>query len=199
MRLGRRFRGQGDRRRLRLPGRRQGGPPGRQDRQRDERPPRRKGRRKAGLCHGRGQGRRRSFAEVMSGPLPNAGALRQIGLMSTPTGVAIARLDCILAFDGNNRLAVRRLGSKAGLRLHGRGPGDGARAPRILVQGAHPSPGALRRRGRAAGPTACTLPRSRAAPADPEIEFVPVERLDAKPGELAPSLAGHPGRSSTPT
>ena len=39
--------------------------------------------------------------------------------MSTPKGVAAARLDCILAFDGNNRLAVRRLGSKAGLPFTG--------------------------------------------------------------------------------
>ena len=27
--------------------------------------------------------------------------------MSTPTGVAASQVDCILAFDGNNRLAVR--------------------------------------------------------------------------------------------
>jgi len=39
--------------------------------------------------------------------------------MSTPAGVAIAPLDCILAFDGNNRLAVRRSGGQAGLPFTG--------------------------------------------------------------------------------
>ena len=35
--------------------------------------------------------------------------------MSTATGVAAMSLDCILAFDGNTRLAVRRLGARAAL------------------------------------------------------------------------------------
>ena len=39
--------------------------------------------------------------------------------MSKPTGVAVSQLDCILAFDGNNRLAVRLLGSQAGLPFTG--------------------------------------------------------------------------------
>jgi 4-hydroxy-3-methylbut-2-enyl diphosphate reductase len=39
--------------------------------------------------------------------------------MSTATGVAVSQTDCILAFDGNNRLAVRHLGSTAALPFRG--------------------------------------------------------------------------------
>ena len=39
--------------------------------------------------------------------------------MSTTSGVAVSQLDCILAFDASNRLAVRRQGSKSTLPFTG--------------------------------------------------------------------------------
>jgi 4-hydroxy-3-methylbut-2-enyl diphosphate reductase len=109
--------------------------------------------------------------------------------MSTPTGVAAPQLDCILAFDGNNRLAVRRLGSKTGLAFTGAGlPMALGRLESSFRD--HTPP--LERFGAdAAGRSyRVHLAQVEGAPADPEIELLPVERLDAAPAELAPSLAG---------
>jgi 4-hydroxy-3-methylbut-2-enyl diphosphate reductase len=113
--------------------------------------------------------------------------------MSTPTGVAASQLDCILAFDGNNRLAVRQLGSKAGL------PFTGSGLPMALRRlessfSVHTPP--LERFSADAGGRSYRvhLAQVEGTPADPEIRFLPLEQLGAKPGALAPSLAGILGR-----
>jgi 4-hydroxy-3-methylbut-2-en-1-yl diphosphate reductase len=109
--------------------------------------------------------------------------------MSTPPGVALAQLDCILAFDGNNRLAVRRLGSKAGLPFTGSSP---AMALGRLESSfpAHTAP-RMRFSTDAGGRTyRVLLTQVEGTSLDPEVEFQPVERLELAPESLAPSLAG---------
>jgi 4-hydroxy-3-methylbut-2-en-1-yl diphosphate reductase len=107
--------------------------------------------------------------------------------MSTPKGVPAAQLDCILAFDGNNRLAVRRLGSKAGL------PFTGSDLPMALGRlessfRAHTEP-VERFKAEAAGRDyRVFLTQVEGVPADPEIEFHSIERLESGTPALAPSL-----------
>ena len=109
--------------------------------------------------------------------------------MPTTTGVAVSQLDCILAFDANNRLAVRRLGSKAGLPFTG--------STRAMAVGrlesafkAHTEP-SERLSVEAGGRSyRIHIAQVEGCPADPEIAFQSLERLAADPGALAPSLAG---------
>ncbi len=109
--------------------------------------------------------------------------------MSTPTGVATAQLDCILAFDGNNRLAVRRLGSKAGLPFTGTGVAMALQ--RLESSFRVHTPPQERFSAEAGGRSyRVHLVQVEGGPLDPEIAFAPVERLDASPGGLSPSLAG---------
>jgi 4-hydroxy-3-methylbut-2-enyl diphosphate reductase len=109
--------------------------------------------------------------------------------MSTPKGEAAARLDCILAFDGNNRLAVRRLGSKAGLAFTG---SDLAMAVGRLESSFKGHTDPVERFAAEAGGRdyRVHLAQVDGAPADPEIGFRSVEELESEPAALAPSLAG---------
>jgi 4-hydroxy-3-methylbut-2-enyl diphosphate reductase len=109
--------------------------------------------------------------------------------MSPATGVAAPQLDCILAFDGNNRLAVRRLGSKAGLPFTGSSRAMAVeRLESAFRNHTHP----LERFGAEAGGRSYTVhfAQVEGLPADSEIEFHTVEQLESEPGSLAPSLAG---------
>ena len=113
--------------------------------------------------------------------------------MPTPTGVAISQLDCILAFDGSNRLAVRRLGSKAGLAFTGEGLATAV--GRLESSFKEHTPPLERFTADAGGRSyRVFLAQVVGAPADPEIEFISVERLEADPGALAPSLSALLGR-----
>jgi 4-hydroxy-3-methylbut-2-enyl diphosphate reductase len=97
-------------------------------------------------------------------------------------------LDCILAFDLNNRLAVRRLGSKAGLAF----TGAGAPMATARLESAFPSHTApLERFGAASGGRSYRvhLAQVEGRAADPEIELKSVEELEAGPSALSPSLA----------
>jgi 4-hydroxy-3-methylbut-2-enyl diphosphate reductase len=107
--------------------------------------------------------------------------------MSTPAGVAIAPLDCILAFDGNNRLAVRRSGGQAGLPFTG--PDLGTARERLAAAfPAHSEP-AERFGAEAAGRSyRVHLALVEGAPADPEVQFQSIEQLEARPAGLAPAL-----------
>jgi 4-hydroxy-3-methylbut-2-enyl diphosphate reductase len=109
--------------------------------------------------------------------------------MSTPPGAATPTLDCILAFDGNNRLAVRRLGSKVGLPFTG--SGLEMAVSRLESSFREHSRPVERFAAEAGGRSYRVLfSQVEGAPADHEVEFHPVERLEADPGSLAPSLAG---------
>ncbi|MFY9925723.1 MAG: 4-hydroxy-3-methylbut-2-enyl diphosphate reductase [Opitutaceae bacterium] len=109
--------------------------------------------------------------------------------MTTTTGVAAAQLDCILAFDANNRLAVRRLGSKAGLPFTGSGR---AMAVGRLESSFRKHSEPLERMSAEAGGRSYRVHFSRVEgpSADAEVSFQSVGELQENPGGLAPSLAG---------
>ena len=98
-------------------------------------------------------------------------------------------LCCILAFNASNRLAVRRLGAKAGLAF------TGADLPMAVgrLESAFKShtPAVEYFTGEAGGRTyRVYFVQIEDAPADSEIEFRSIEKLESDPAALAPSLAG---------
>jgi 4-hydroxy-3-methylbut-2-en-1-yl diphosphate reductase len=108
--------------------------------------------------------------------------------MSTPTGVAASQVDCILAFDGNNRLAVRRAGAAAALPF----AAAGRREAIGLLEASfrtHTEP--QERFVAEAGGRACRIhfTQVEGPPSAPGIEFRSIEQLEASPGALDPSLA----------
>jgi 4-hydroxy-3-methylbut-2-enyl diphosphate reductase len=109
--------------------------------------------------------------------------------MSTSNGVAAAQLDCILAFDGNSRLAVRRLGSRKGVAFAG---SDYAMAVGRLESafGIHTEPVERFTAGAGGRDYRVFLAQVEGIPADPEIEFLSIEELESDLAALAPSLAG---------
>ena len=97
-------------------------------------------------------------------------------------------LVCVLAFDPSNRLAVRKLGSKAGLAFTGT---DLAMATARL-EGAfsdHTSPSEYFPADASGRSYTVFFAQVSGAPADAEIEFWSIEKLAANPAALAPSLA----------
>jgi 4-hydroxy-3-methylbut-2-enyl diphosphate reductase len=109
--------------------------------------------------------------------------------MSKPTGVAASTLDCILAFDGNNRLAVRRLGSRAGLPFTGSDLGMAVGRLESSFRD-HTRP-AERFTAEAGGRSyRVYFAQVEGQAGDPEIEMRSAEQLESDPGALAPSLAG---------
>ncbi|MFZ1054452.1 MAG: hypothetical protein WAN79_02165, partial [Opitutaceae bacterium] len=109
--------------------------------------------------------------------------------MTTTTGVAAAQLDCILAFDANNRLAVRRLGSKAGLPFTGSGLAMAVgRLESSFRQHSEP----IDRMSVETGERSYRIHFSRVEgpSGDSEVSFQSVGELQENPGGLAPSLAG---------
>jgi 4-hydroxy-3-methylbut-2-enyl diphosphate reductase len=109
--------------------------------------------------------------------------------MSTPTGVAASQLDCILAFDGNNRLAVRRRASRAGI------PFVGADLTEVVGRiestfSGHTAP--VGRFTTGAGGRAYRIFFSQVdgPSSDPEIEFRSIDQLESDPASLEPELAG---------
>jgi 4-hydroxy-3-methylbut-2-en-1-yl diphosphate reductase len=107
---------------------------------------------------------------------------------SAPSSVSAPTLHALLAFDRSNRLAVRKLGSKAGLAFSGM---DLAMATQRLESafGQHTEP--VERFVQDAGGRRyhVSLVQVEGAPLDPEIEFWSIEQLSASPAALAPSLA----------
>src|SRR5271170_3114339 len=92
--------------------------------------------------------------------------------------VAASQLDCILAFDGNGRLAVRRLGSKSGLPFTG---SDHAMAVERLESAflKHTEP--VERFAANAGGRGYRvfLAQVEGKPADSEVEFRSIEELES--------------------
>jgi 4-hydroxy-3-methylbut-2-enyl diphosphate reductase len=109
--------------------------------------------------------------------------------MSTPKGVAASQLDCILAFDGSNRVAVRRLGSKLGVAFTG---SDHAMAVGRLESafGVHTDPVESFSASAGGREYRVFLAQVEGVPADPEIEFRSIEELESDLAGLAPSLSG---------
>jgi 4-hydroxy-3-methylbut-2-enyl diphosphate reductase len=105
--------------------------------------------------------------------------------MSTTTGVAASQVDCILAFDGNNRLAVRRQGAMAVLAF------TGPAAAGHLDSAFKGHTQALERfRAAAAGKSyRVSFTQVEGPSSDPQIRFQSIEQLESRPGELDPPLA----------
>jgi len=106
-----------------------------------------------------------------------------------PAASTVPPLACILAFNAGNQLAVRRLGSRAGLAFMGSDLGMAAGRLKAAFP-SHTPP--LERFSAAAGGRSFRVFFSQvdAIPSDSEIEFWTVERLEAAGKALAPSLAG---------
>ncbi len=109
--------------------------------------------------------------------------------MSTPPGVAVSPHDCILAFDGNNRLAVRRLGSGAALPFTGAALG-GAIGRLESSFRSHSRPVERFTADAGGHPYRVFFAQVEGPPSDPEIEMRTAEQLESDRGALAPSLAG---------
>jgi 4-hydroxy-3-methylbut-2-enyl diphosphate reductase len=108
--------------------------------------------------------------------------------MST-AGTPLPSLVCILAFNGSNQLAVRQLGTKAGL------PFTGTDLPMATsrLEGAFKvhTPPAEYFTAQAGGRTyRVFFAQVQGPPADSEIVFYSIEALEARSEMLAPSLAG---------
>ncbi len=106
--------------------------------------------------------------------------------MSSP-GALLATLDCILAFDRSNQLAVRRLGTKAGLPFTGT---DLAMATARLESAFSTHTPPVEYFSVEAGGRSYRVHFTQVAglPADAEIEFWSIERLTRAPAMLAPAL-----------
>jgi 4-hydroxy-3-methylbut-2-enyl diphosphate reductase len=109
--------------------------------------------------------------------------------MSTTTGVAISQTDCILAFDGNNRLAVRRRGQTAALPFTG--PTRAAALASLdAAFGGHTQP--LERFSAETGGQSFRIYFTQVdrASKDPDVQFQSIEILESDPETLDPALAG---------
>jgi len=108
--------------------------------------------------------------------------------MSTATGVAAMSLDCILAFDGNTRLAVRRLGARAALPFLG---SSRAEALERLAASFKVYSGPLERFSAEAGGQAYRIhvTQVEGPSSDPLIQFESIEQLESSPGTLEAPLA----------
>lgn len=106
----------------------------------------------------------------------------------SPAAAEIPALACILAFNASNQLAVRRLGSKAGLAFTG---SDLAMAVARLESSFPHHTAAAEYFGAAAGGRSyrAFFVRVDGTAADPEIVFQSLDSLTAQPAALAPSLA----------
>ncbi len=104
------------------------------------------------------------------------------------TAPALPELVCVFAFDASNRLAVRQLGSKSGLAFTGI---DIAMATARLESafGAHTPPAEFFSAAAGSRNYRVFFAQVSGTPADAEIEFWALEKLNSSPAALAPSLA----------
>jgi 4-hydroxy-3-methylbut-2-en-1-yl diphosphate reductase len=108
--------------------------------------------------------------------------------MSTPAGVAAAPLDCVLAFDGNNRLAVRR--QRAGVGLPFTGPDLAEALGKLEATFASHTEARERFSAQAdGGAIRVHFAQVEGESRDPDVEFRPVEQLESSPAGLSPALA----------
>ena len=106
-----------------------------------------------------------------------------------PNAPAMPSLDCVLAFNTGNQLAVRRRGSVADLAFTG--PGLAPAAGRLESAFARHTPPLERFSASAGGQSyRVHFAQVEGVPADREIEFWTIDRLDAAGQTLSPSLAG---------
>jgi 4-hydroxy-3-methylbut-2-enyl diphosphate reductase len=105
-----------------------------------------------------------------------------------PAGVAAAPLDCVLAFDGNNRLAVRREGERAALAFTGSDLGEALRQLESTF-GAHTAAKERFSAHADGGSFRVHFTQVEGAPRDTDVEFRPVEQLELNPAALSPGLA----------
>jgi 4-hydroxy-3-methylbut-2-enyl diphosphate reductase len=108
--------------------------------------------------------------------------------MSTTTGVAISQVDCILAFDGNNRMCVRRGGGRAALAFAAGGLEAAERALESTFRG-HSEP-VERFSVDAEGRSYRVFFSQVSGPSsDPALAFIPIGDLEDSPQTLEPALA----------
>ena len=114
-------------------------------------------------------------------------------------GSPASQLDCILAFDGNNRLAVRARAPGRAWPSPGRAEPAAVGGPRRPASGATPSPVERFRAGRGRPPCRVFFTQVEGRPADPAVDFRSIEDLESDPSALEPRARGRPRAASTPT
>ena len=108
--------------------------------------------------------------------------------MPTTAAVTVAPLDCILAFDGNNRLAVRSQGPGAALAFTASGLETALGRLETSFRG-HTEP-LERFTAEARGQSyRIHFTQVEGAPMDPSVRFQSIEQLEAAPERLDPALA----------
>jgi len=108
--------------------------------------------------------------------------------MPTTAAVTVAPLDCILAFDGNNRLAVRARGQAATLAFAADGLGEAVRLLESVFP-CHTDPRERFGAGARGRSYRVHFTQVEGAPADPSVTFLSIEQLEARPENLDPALA----------
>ena len=108
--------------------------------------------------------------------------------MPTPPGVALPQQDCVLAFDGNNRLAVRLGATRLGLAFTGT---DRQAATHALGSafGRHTEPIERFGTGEYGVSLRVSFSQVEGPPSDPQVVFRSLEQLEADPAALEPGLA----------
>ncbi|HEY5079093.1 MAG TPA: 4-hydroxy-3-methylbut-2-enyl diphosphate reductase, partial [Opitutaceae bacterium] len=108
--------------------------------------------------------------------------------MPTPAGVALPQQDCVLAFDGNNRLAVRM--GPCGLGLAFTGADHRAALEALGASfGTHTAPVERFRAGEEGASHRVFFSQVEGPPADPRVVFRSLEQLESDPAALEPGLA----------
>jgi len=108
--------------------------------------------------------------------------------MSTTAPVAAAQLDCVLAFDGNNRLAVRRQGQRFGLPFTGPDRFSAIARLETAYKG-HTGPKETFYADIDGKSCRIHFTQVEGASRDPEIELRAVEQLESSPTALTDALA----------
>jgi 4-hydroxy-3-methylbut-2-enyl diphosphate reductase len=108
--------------------------------------------------------------------------------MPTATGVAVSQTDCILAFDSNNRMAVRRMGAKVALPFTGASLAAAAGRLDASFKG-YTEP--LERFNAEAGgqPYRIHFTQVDVPSLDPDVQFRSIGELESSSGFLDPLLA----------
>lgn len=126
---------------------------------------------------------------LMSGPPAMTSPVTTPPATTQPVAAGTPAIFALLAFNGSNQLAVRRLGSKAGLAFTGSDLGMAVGRLESSFR-EHTAPAEYFRADAGGRSYRVFFVQVAGPPADGEIVFESLEKLAGQPAALAPSLAG---------